>query len=488
MVTAEPCFTMPSEELEPLNLTREISNSGRPLIEAHEERGEKNLGDFEDTDADVQVQKDVYHSVVAAAFGGLTANLERKESMLVHPFFMFLCCVPLFMVQMSVITFLRLDMDLTDEFIKYEDGHHWEVKGNLMVTSKLMMMLVVQLLLFEDIRAALQLLAFVLNPTSWSDIKRKDPEEMGLKSSIAMVWTPWCLAPFAIVALVMKVVVAYFVCIDSVSIILAAESVKQAIFESLAMVFVIELAGVWWEVFSAAFHMDDYTEFRFLIASDESRLKHQERAYIKIPKFLQFLHRGYGARKFEVVVAYALIFLIYNRQLNVVVYALHTNVLPVARDVCTLWRYETGKVEFLHKTAAVIRWAMRYMLLYDPQEDVTERCDPDKGGYCDQKFERMRSSDVQEMWTHYPGLMWGGTIGIWVLFVLPQVVYCNSKYIKRLVRVADDAVQPNDSPIERSSKNEEQEEGVQMSKVEEEMALLKSEVRNARQKLTRRLP
>eukprot|EP00746_Dinoflagellata_sp_MGD_P021130 gnl/MRDRNA2_/MRDRNA2_149305_c0_seq1.p1 gnl/MRDRNA2_/MRDRNA2_149305_c0~~gnl/MRDRNA2_/MRDRNA2_149305_c0_seq1.p1 ORF type:complete len:451 (-),score=63.11 gnl/MRDRNA2_/MRDRNA2_149305_c0_seq1:30-1382(-) len=405
------------------------------------------LGDFENSSADVQFKEDVFHSVVVAAFGGVKLNLERTESMLVHPSFMFVFCMGLFCIQMSIITFLRLDMDLTDEFIKYEEGHHWHVHGNLIVMSKLMMMLVVQLLLFEDMRGVFQLLAFVLNPTSWSDIQRPDPDEMHLKSAVALVWTPWCLAPFAIGALIMKVTVAYFVCVDSVSIILATESVRDAIFESLAMVFVVELSTVWWEVFSAAFHLESFMEYEFKVASDEFRLKQYEKSWIKIPEYFKFLHRGHGARKLEVVVTYLFIFWIYDRQLHVVVFALHTNILPVARDVCTLWRYQTGKVEFLHRIAAVVRWGMRYILVYDPEEDIMDRCDPDKGGYCDEKYERMRNSDLQELWIKYPGLMWGGTIGIWLFFILPQIVYCSSKYIKQLVRV-ENVVKPSDSKDE----------------------------------------
>lgn len=251
----------------------DVGLSSSPSRRKSHSRSQIGGGDRENANADVAFKEDIFHSVLVAAFGGVKANLEKDESMMVHPLFMFVFCIPLFMIQMSVITFLRLDMDLTDHFIKYEEGHHWHVEGNLVLTAKLLMMLVVQLLLFEDIRSVLQLLVFALNPTSWSDIKRPDPDEMRLKSGISMVWRPWFLAPWAIGALIMKVIVAYFVCVDSVSIILATETVKKAIFEALAMVFVVELASVWFVCASSAFHLDPFKDFKFLIASDDFKRK-----------------------------------------------------------------------------------------------------------------------------------------------------------------------------------------------------------------------
>merc|ERR1712032_1471934 len=59
-----------------------------------------------------------------------------------------------------------------------------------------------------------------------------------------------------------------------------------------------------------------------------------------------FLSRSFGYRKVELLVAFVIIYLVYRRQLYIVLFAMDTKALPAARDVCTQWRMQTGRSPF----------------------------------------------------------------------------------------------------------------------------------------------
>lgn len=422
-------------------------------------------GDPGGASADVQFCVDMYDAVAVAAFGGVKANLEKiggkSENMVVHPIFLFICCIPLFSIQLSTMFFLRLDPTaaLKGTFINSEPGQDVDIRsafsGNMLLHSKLWMMIVVQLMLFKEILGSLQLLVFLLNPQTWADINRMDHENMKLKYPLNLLFAPFMIAPWPILAIILKLAIGYMVCVDSVSIILSCDTVKDAIFDSLAITFVKDLDEIFWKVCSAAFHLEDFEGFEFVLAPREFRRRVRKKAYIKTPKFLRILKRGHGARKVEVICAYSLLFVIYFRQLNVIVYALHTDVLPVARDMCTFWRYQTGQAEHLKRIQVVVRWILANLLVMNPETEITEKCDPEitgkdgSLGYCTPKYERMRNSDMAEMWSLYPDVLLGGTAVIIVVFIIPQVGYTFNKQLRACIRAEVDVT--GDSAQEQSS-------------------------------------
>merc|ERR1711879_597447 len=96
-------------------------------------------------------------------------------------------------------------------------------------------------------------------------------------------------------------------------------------------------------------------------------------------------------------------FVIYIRQLFVVMHALHTNILPLARDVCTFNRWGNNEAEHLRTLPFLTRVMFRWAIIVDPQADIQKV----SAKYCqdeEKKYERLQNSDVVRLLEHYPGL------------------------------------------------------------------------------------
>merc|ERR1712232_274602 len=191
--------------------------------------------------ADVFFDSDMYDAVVAAAFGGVKINLDKDASMIVHPFWLFLCCLPLWVLQLSVVFFLRLDEDLEGHVHNHaEHGKGtWQVMGNSLLVMQIMSIVVVQAMLFKELLGALRLLVLVLNPSTWTDIRRPDPTKT--RSPFRSMFGSTFVAPFPVIAMLLKTHIGYTVCVDSISIILACENEKSVIFDSLVITFIADL-------------------------------------------------------------------------------------------------------------------------------------------------------------------------------------------------------------------------------------------------------
>lgn len=77
-------------------------------------------------------------------------------------------------------------------------------------------------------------------------MQRPKREDWDFCECVKCIFSTPLLMPWPFLALMMNVLVNYVVCVDSVSIILSAPSAKDAIFDSLAITFVIELSTNWW--------------------------------------------------------------------------------------------------------------------------------------------------------------------------------------------------------------------------------------------------
>merc|ERR1712050_178579 len=100
-------------------------------------------------------------------------------------------------------------------------------------------------LILDTIRAFL----FILNPLTWVEIRNDWPQTE----------RHWCLQWWervrrfgrhgvcAFMALGMRLTVGYLVCVDSVSVILNCGSAGDAIFNSLAITFIVDLSKCWWD-------------------------------------------------------------------------------------------------------------------------------------------------------------------------------------------------------------------------------------------------
>ena len=280
-------------------------------------------------------------------------------------------------------------------------------------TLKLLMVLILQITQFSEIAQTLRFLVFVLNPLTWVEIAHPTRDEWLSRDSKEwqkIFFHPAFLVPWPILALFMKFIIGYLVCVDSVSLILSADNVTDAIFNSLALTFVVDLNRAWKLVTSIVFHLklddDDLwlTPWEQVLKNtipetDERRVWngraqivgsllcgvlggaigeqlcwmykknrwvwapgglasllvcfHGSYKWIEVTSFDSYqledrfgehgrfhrFRRGIGAKTFEGILAGFFLILIYMQQSMVMLFAYKTNVLPVARDVCTQYRW-----------------------------------------------------------------------------------------------------------------------------------------------------
>lgn len=381
--------------------------------------------DEEGTEADVFFEADMYDAVAVAAFGGVRVNLANDKSYIVHPFWLFWPGLILFLAQISTLTYLRFETDLdatvsprfsnvfegdpgfrTD--LNYANG--WEIKDNPVLIMQLLLVVIVQGMLFKETVAALRLMFFLLNPTTWSDMKR--PEKVIFKCD---VYSAVASLPWPVLALVWKLIVCYTVCVDSISIILAANSAKDAIFNSLVIMWIADLDVVCWNVIALVFNIDDFSHF--VVQTAKKEVVQKRRKYI--PSCFQclrwpfdLLHRAKNGRQCETVCASVTTLLFGLRQLAVILYALDKDVLPAQRDICTLARWHKYQAKFFFfKFFAVLSKYFNNVLGLDDRLDYLV-------AHCDKiKHARMEWTNVTHMMTKHQYFFLACAI-----FFVPQVM------------------------------------------------------------------
>jgi hypothetical protein len=398
------------------------------------------LVEEEGVQADVFFDADMYDAVVAAAFGGVKVNLDKDASMIVHPFWLFLCCVPLWVLQLSAVCFLRLDEGMNLELNVHSHADHekatWTVMGNSLLVMQIMFVIVVQAMLFKELLGALRLLVFVLNPSTWTDIRRPDPTKM--RSFFRFMFNTAFVAPFPVIAMLLKTYIGYSVCVDSISIILACETEKTVIFDSLVITFIADLDVVVWNVASTIFHLDDFSCFVLKTAPKDFVVRSRQSVYLpRLHKLISPLRRAEHGRTIESFLAFAIMWLLYSRQLLVVFYAFDTNVLPMARDVCTFWRWETGKERHATVPAMMWRFVERHVLFVDIHERLRDI--GGMHGFCESgKYDRMLFSDQIRIFFEYPSEMIGLSVSLMMVFIAPQVIFIANTELSREWKELDD--------------------------------------------------
>jgi len=252
------------------------------------------------------------------------------------------------------------------------------------------------------------------------------------------LFTPFFISPFAICAQSMKLLVAYFITVDSVSVILSSKNVQDAVFNSLAMTFVAELTGPYWEFLRTVFHMSSFDDFDFHLQegtwnNDELTDRDYELNHIQCKTLMGFffkhcrcLRSDKGSQGILSFMTALCLSLVYVQQTFVVMFALHTDVLPMARDVCTMWRWQHGQSLFLKKLAVLFELVLNYCLFFIDIEDETDyvvkkrfenNCGADGGYY------RMGFSDRLTLAAKYPVTIWGTVSVVVCLIVLPEIIY-----------------------------------------------------------------
>jgi len=194
---------------------------------------------------------------------------------------------------------------------------------------------------------------------------------------VANVVRPICLAPFAIAALMMKFSVGYLVCTESVSVILSTGNVQDAMFNALAITFLAELNGPFWQFLYMIFRLEtkhedeSWATFRLVFDSGvweegSHTLSEYGREKAVMANFVQkvvlhfpFLTRAGGADIMEDFIPFVVVFFVYARRIFMIAHAFDTAVLPAVRDVCTIWRWQH------HEATPELMFAARMFVFFE---------------------------------------------------------------------------------------------------------------------------
>jgi len=317
----------------------------------------------------VLLQNGAYTAVLGAAFGQITLQPERnnKAATVVHPCILLILVIPLFMAQLTALLSLRTDTVFREDtkmFIKDEDVtgiqgetvHHLHAQDGL----KFMMIIIVQVIYFDSIMFTLEKMFFLLNPVMWAELHLPSVEVSGdnlyAKARRVMYTHKVFLLPPAFIAMMARFFVTYLVAVDSVSIILTSPTVKDTIFNCLAIGFLLDLNGCYWKVLHTVLHFGppDVTEvtiqYNRAVWEDgnnrKSALSAKGEECTICPRFVNVLSRilpcrdGWAGREFEHMLASITIFFLAMRQVFIIMFALDTNIAPMTRDVCSEWRFQ----------------------------------------------------------------------------------------------------------------------------------------------------
>jgi len=346
--------------------------------------------------ADFEIgEPSVYASVMVGAFGGVSIKLSGGQSAKLHPALLLLLCVPVFIAQVSILLYLRLDLDFKKPLFDPTDTGRDEL-----LRLKLLMVVITYLMNFQNLMKSMHHLVFITNPITWVEVKRATPQDWAGEEHRALHWlfrAP-TLAPWAFLAVGMNILVNYMVCTDSVSVILSSPDAQNAIFNSLAITFIVDLGAHWWKFLEYIFHIQSFEDFEFFVdpkgvwEMGSDNLTQQNRDIMELPWITAlivkattwrclglhhtFLRNGYGARRLCQAVGVFALALIYTRQLFVVLQAVRTGILPVARDICTeyyLHRRSRGWQIFEH--FLFVRIDLELNSTFEHDHELTARCE-----------------------------------------------------------------------------------------------------------------
>ncbi|CAK9044640.1 unnamed protein product [Durusdinium trenchii] len=361
------------------------------------------LEDLEDSH--VRFEEDMYDAVTVAAFGQLILELPT-ERIHIHPVWMFVLSAPLFGLQQAALLYLRLSQDLGAPVHNREETESLQA---FLPLAKTLMIYTMALMLFPELLGALRLMMFLVNPTTWTDIERYKSEWL------PCIWSPFCVCPVSLASEMLKFCVGYVVLTDSVSIVLACNSVQDTIFNSLALTFLVELDNKLWEVARSVFHLR-YEGEQFKLRPEAERDATASQVWGIRPR--SWLHRKHGAAALEACFTSAVFMFCYCRQFLITEYSLRTDTLPMARDMCTLWEL-TNKNSWVGELA---RCTLRLMCFgAHPNGLLQMVCDPLYGGYCSPKFRRIELNDMYEVILAEPTATISNMVTFAVVLLIPQI-------------------------------------------------------------------
>jgi len=138
----------------------------------------------------------------------------------------------------------------------------------------------------------------------------------------------------------------------------------------------------------------------------------------KAPRF-SLLKRSFVQTRLETMLTFVVLAFLYTRQFYVLLFAVETNVLPAARDICTQFRLTQGNSIF-HQMVLTFE----QFLFVDVRSELEELAAVDLAGHCnDAKYNRMLSRDMISLTCTYTTASVAFYSALILVLLVPQLAY-----------------------------------------------------------------
>lgn len=418
--------------------------------------GAKQMDD-EDTLA-ITLSNDAYDAVVGAAFGAIHIALPSaadgtRQYVRLHPIFIFIFCLTLFAVQLTALSCIILNMDLTNVWERgnehaekstsdgaekdYWKGFDEDPEGQMRLAMRTLMVAVLQMIGIKELLGAMKPMCLVLNPVTWFEFDRQRG-----KSNADTAFHAWICAPICLVAQFLQFGIVYAVLIVSMSVIIEAKTVKDIVFNGLVVMFLGDLDEFAWLAMSAVFNMDQnyFADFRFQLSKEPEVEKarntamenHDKDQWWTLEYWNFWFYRGRGG-KFQIaenLIVFGALIYIYIKQALMYVQAIHTGILPVAHDVCSLYRGLSKPQQY--PIASMILNFVDFFTLINYRVSLQHTVESGHlATACETPLYKQDPFDKALLYlSWWPKNVGLPLIGILVMFGLPQLLYAN--YMKLL--------------------------------------------------------
>mmetsp|Transcript_124205 Transcript_124205/g.359206 ORF Transcript_124205/g.359206 Transcript_124205/m.359206 type:complete len:325 (+) Transcript_124205:27-1001(+) len=236
--------------------------------------------------------------------------------------------------------------------------------------------------------------------------------------------------------MLLKLSTQYYVNVQSASIILASEDLDDAVFDSLAIAFIMDLDEVVWNFAKTILHLDGFESFIFRLWPSEKRKQEVDRSCFKPFLKWRVLHRGTGARRFENFLSFCVMFAMYFRILMNILFAIKTDTIPAARDVCLQWKWVTEGSPGNPIMAFLFRSVVNFLLLpFRPWWSAADVLSQRAEGICTTDHLETSQWHWMELATTYPCVTASACVTMVLLLIVPELFLEKGKLREMLLRL-----------------------------------------------------
>jgi len=197
---------------------------------------------------------------------------------------------------------------------------------------KLILILIVQVMMMREIRHSLMTLVFVCDPSTW--VNRVQPNFVGRFQMFYLNRFAPLFMLLSVTAAAGQFLIANAISQVSLAIIFAAEKLTDAIFNSLALTFIIDLDEALWKVLELNFNIKIREGFKYEQERPSGRQRGCHREVNRL---------GFSALLSRRTIVTCILSGFYCRQVFSVLIIVHERILPTTFHACDMWRMMEDK-------------------------------------------------------------------------------------------------------------------------------------------------